>query len=201
MATDQQTTATLTPTVVILPLPADGAGQLAEPRYAHGQVGPCQRCGLSVLSHFDKLGAFIGCTQPVPDGYVFVLVALPLNMPVGRSVREEKRRATPARVAKPADRVNGKVVKTATPPGRAKRRFNKARYFLAVPAGTQLGALTSSESRLKILKAFRSAGEAGLASREIIEKTGLPHGAVQDALSWMRNHTYVDVREDDTPES
>lgn len=197
MATDQQPSTIVTPTTVLPP-----EMQLAEPRYAYGQVGPCTECGQSILSHFDRRGIFIGCTTEVPDGYQFVLVAMPRRMPAGRHIREEKRRATPARVAKPSDRANGKAVKAASPSGKPKRRLAyRARYFLAVPAGTQLALLTNSEPRLKILRAVRSAGEAGLASREIREKTGLSHGVVQDALSWMRNHKHIDVREDEPTEA
>lgn len=48
-----------------------------------------------------------------------------------------------------------------------------------------------SEQRLKVYRAIHSAGVTGVQSKDILTKTGLPHGTVQQILHWLRERQLV----------
>lgn len=155
----------------------------AEPMPArYGTLGNCAACKDSIVSHFDTAGRWIGCTQ-VSEGTVFSLYPMPSprasvrghHNGVSESARGNHHRSTVRR----------------------EREFIRARYVSLVPKGKRLDSLTlNSEHRQKVLQAIHTAGKVGMLARDIIEKADLPHGSVQQALSWLRKHEFVDARED-----
>lgn len=48
-----------------------------------------------------------------------------------------------------------------------------------------------SEQRLKVYRSVYEAGASGVQSKELLTRTGLPHGTVQQILRWLRDRKMV----------
>lgn len=139
------------------------------PRY--GRLGSCVACHQPVHAHFDAAGGWLGCPAATEDA-VFVLVPVSEN---GTHL----------------------AVQTAedTPPKRI-REFRVARYTPAIPKSQDIDALDLSDQRKRVLQAVMDAGKSGTRATGVINRSGLPHGSVQQALNWLRSQGLIDARED-----
>lgn len=159
-----------------------------------GGAGMCAACGGYIIDHFDPVlpRVFIGCPAAT-DNTVFQMVPLEGTMPADRPAqleREGRRRATPR-----------KGVRAVAPDGNSdgqshapKRKFQVARHFLTRAALRKIHKIAKpGTAKEKVVQTLLKAPDGALA-RDIIEKTGLPHGSVQQALGWLRDHDYVDSR-------
>jgi hypothetical protein len=138
-----------------------------------GKLGLCGACREPVASHWDDAGRFLGCAA-AGENTVFVLWPVKWHTseiaPQYRPREEEE--------VKPA------------------REFVRARYASTLPDGTDLDALDLSDHRRKVLKVIHAA-PAGIIARDIIKESKLPHGSVQQALSWLRERQLITATEDD----
>jgi hypothetical protein len=160
-----------------------------------GGAGVCQACGGYIIDHFDPVlpRVFIGCPAAT-DNTVFSLVPIEATMPVDRPEQLERtgrRRATPRKgVQAVAPDAAGDAQGGPTP----KRKFQVARHFLTRAARRRAKDIAKpGTAKEKVVQTLLKAPDGALA-RDIIEKTGLPHGSVQQALGWLRDHDYVDSR-------
>lgn len=132
----------------------------------YGRLGSCVACHQPVHAHFDGAGGWIGCPAATEDA-VFVLV------PVSETGTH-----------------------LAVPRLPHTRRFRVARYYATLPRGKQIDDLALSDQRKRALRPVMDAGKKGTRANDVIVKSGLPHGSVQQALAWLRAHGLVDARED-----
>jgi hypothetical protein len=137
-----------------------------------GKLGLCGACREPVAAHWDDAGRFLGCTE-AGEQTVFVL------WPVKWAAGEIPARFQPREVVKPA------------------REFVRARYIATLPEGTDLETLDLSDHRKRVLRVIHKTGIEGIVARDIIRESKLPHGSVQQALSWLRERQLITAIEDD----
>jgi hypothetical protein len=73
------------------------------------------------------------------------------------------------------------------------RSLSVARYRTTIhhrmkPENILVNGEPISDQRLKVLKAVQAQYTTGVRASEIIKKHKLPHGTVQNALNWLREH-------------
>lgn len=140
----------------------------------HGRPGACELCRQSVLSHFDTEGRWVGCVAATTET-VFMLVPVEGGRPMGR---------------KAAGKVAG------VPTAGTKTRPARLRYTVGADA-PQTPPEALSDQRRRVYEAVARAGRDGVLARDIIDASGLSHGSVQQALSWLREHAIIQARHDD----
>jgi DNA-binding transcriptional ArsR family regulator len=145
----------------------------------HGQLGTCAVCNKPVRTHFDEEVRFIGCTKAA-EGTIFSLVPEPAEAVAGGdSIPRSRRRASP-------------------PLTKQLREFRRARYFSNLPDGKGVSDFPEVKgNRRAVLAALRKHPKGALA-RELQEKADLAHGAVSEALDWLRKRGYVTAEENDS---
>jgi hypothetical protein len=167
------------------------AGIVEPPIIPQGMVGGCTACGHTVASHF-KAGTngtveFVGCLKGEADT-VYILI------PAARAGKGKN--GVPV-VVPQSDIANDAGLQE---PARQARIGRRAVYFStlhhkAKPENVKHEDAPLSETRLKVLKAVHDAGKhTGVRSKDILKKTKLPHGSVQQTLHWLRAHGFVDAR-------
>jgi DNA-binding transcriptional ArsR family regulator len=185
----QTVTATPGPLVGLKPFPTTQPAVRNAPMVEHtrhGGAGLCAACGDFIINHFDpeKPRVFIGCANPdVTAATVFTMVPIEMEQPLAPHHGHEAPSAG-SRAAAGSEK---------------KRKFQVARHFLALPDDKSVKDVAKpGTAKEKVVKALQKAADSGALAREIKERTGLEHGAVQQALQWLRDHGYVESREDRT---
>lgn len=153
-----------------------------------GELGGCVACGHTVRSHFGPDGAWIGCLKGTGNT-VFVLVA----------VRKDTGKATP-REHSDANGSRAIAHETATAPVSETdtSRPRRLRYTSTVDGRRNIDKLPLSPTRRKVLKAVHRVGKDGILAKQVLARTKLPHGSVQQTLNWLRNHKFVHAEPVDT---
>jgi MarR family protein len=119
--------------------------------------------------------------------------ALPPEMMKRRASDHE---AHEAAMSKPANTsADAKTREVKQQPAVVDRGFRRARYHSAVTGATP-DTLPISPTRMKVLKAIHRAGKKGVRARDIMDRTKLPHGSVQQTLNWLRAQNLVAAQED-----
>lgn len=134
-----------------------------------GVEGGCVACQHPIHKHLDKHGAWVGCPEADPDT-TFILVPV-------RTVRST------AQVARPATTTAAPVRTVRSQVGVARPRF---RYVCV----DRRARPVLSEVRAKVYDTLRKHPE-GLLSRDLIKRTKLVHGSIQQTLNWLRTKKYV----------
>lgn len=173
------------------------AGMVEPPIVPQGLAGGCVACRHTVASHF-KAGTngtveFVGCLKGEADT-VYILV--PASAPRVRQT------AIPTSLVLPQSDVANDtgVPLEPTEPSRQPRIGRRAVYFStlhhkAKPENVKHEDAPLSETRLKVLKAVHEAGRStGIRSKDILKKTKLPHGSVQQTLHWLRMQGFVNAK-------
>lgn len=156
-----------------------------------GDLGGCVACGRTVASHFSD-GRWVGCLKGDPTT-VFILV------PAARANAETVTRRTTAE-----QRAHSHGTGTATAHDLATsthtqdRGFVRARYHSTLHHRAKPEKLHLTPVRTKVLRAVHEHSKEGLLARDIIKRTKLPHGSVQQTLNWLRHHNLVTAEEDAT---
>ncbi len=135
-----------------------------------GSLGLCRACRLSVASHWDSAGRWLGCTAAASHT-VYVLWPVAGAMPAQAPDDD-----TPQHT----------------------RAFGVARYYPGEQASARLPRL--SDHRKRVFQAVQDAGADGTLAREISARTNLPNGSVQQAARWLRDHhliTAVDATQEE----
>lgn len=154
-----------------------------------GKEGGCVCCQHKIAAHFNSQGQWIGCTGAEADT---VLILVPANMLAG---------SVPARRAKQSHSdgiahdmaVTGATAATPAEGGQT-RGARRYRYFTKLHHKSDPAKLELSETRLKVLKAVHAEGKTGTLAKQVMKKTKLPHGSIQQTLNWLRAQGHIDAR-------
>lgn len=168
----------------------------------HGEEGGCVACQNPIHAHLDTSGAWVGCPE-ADDDTTFILVpvrTIRSNQPeivnaapvrsIGAKVvapQHPFRRATDAGTngtgKKHAAKLKTPVrtLRSATPIARPRYRY----YVVDRRVRPVL-----SDVRGKVYDTLRAQPD-GMLSRELIKKTKLVHGSVQQTLNWLRSAKMV----------
>lgn len=141
------------------------------------EASVCTACGNPTDAHFNN-GRMVGCAQAHPMRRATDVLHRTVQV-----ARDRSNDAAPQR--------RETAPRTSPLAGVAQPRF---RYTSALHHRTNIAKLDLSPTRAKVLQTIHDSGKAGLLSRDIIKKAGLPHGSVQQTLNWLRNHKQVRAR-------
>jgi hypothetical protein len=86
---------------------------------------------------------------------------------------------------------DGGLAVTTTPEATTlyqERAFRRGVYRSTLHHKANPEKLPLSETRLKVLKVIHKAGKKPLRAKDIMKKTNLPHGSIQQTLNWLRHH-------------
>lgn len=150
-----------------------------------GVIGGCTACGGPAVDHFGH-GGWIGCPKGSPST-VFVLAAIV----VGGGVNEN---GNGGGVAVLGEGAAATPVKEKRLRGFFRARYTTKLHHSAKPELLHIDHLTPT--RMRALKVIHDAGKAGLLARDIVKRSKLPHGSVQQTLHWLREQQLVNAEKE-----
>jgi hypothetical protein len=174
------------------------AGAEASPLIPQGQAGGCVACQQPLLSHFatDDSGRvrFVGCLKGTADT-VYILVAAKVGKNGKRGpALHAKGVANDLQIVTPTSGTVG-VERTERTEPRKQGRFARRAVYRPTKVNARVNPekLELSDTRKKVFKVVQRAGRKGIRSKQILTRTKLPHGSVQQTLNWLRAHNLVEA--------
>lgn len=170
------------------------------PALPKGELGGCVACGRTAASHFAD-GRWTGCLRG-QDNDAFILV------PARIGLAHIQQTAAPRRERRV--RVGGDRPAVANEVGLAEalgagmnpspaamfaqhRAFRRARYHSKLHHAKSVEKMDLTPTRAKVLAAIHASGKTGVLAKQVMKRTKLPHGSIQQTLHWLRQHDMVEA--------
>lgn len=153
----------------------------------HGEEGGCVACQKPIHAHVDTRGTWVGCPEADEDTTFILVPVRTLRSTAPATVSAAPSRSISARVTLPQRRTTDgpkapiRTLRSASPIARPRYRYyateRRVRPVL-------------SDVRAKVYDTLRAHPD-GMLSRELIKKTKLVHGSIQQTLNWLRSAKMV----------